>query len=163
MQLLLINKWRVKEMEQYEISTETIASTMKILLKYWKPKCLHVRFVGSSGGKRVIDENLENKDFEIKEIKKDFVIFIEKEKRFNFSDHRNWTIAYDRNSDGETYFIAVGGFPNLIDPYKGPDDPRLPEVKFSTLRGIVNSNQLFELTFYGKVLLHKYWSIDISR
>lgn len=63
------------------------------------------------------------------------------------------------------------GYPNLIDPYTGPDDSRLPDVKQTIFR-CVNLDHLIEITFLGKIpirCLNKlvfntphwyYWEID---
>lgn len=168
-------------MEQYEIPPGRYYQTLCYALKHFKVEHVFIRLVGSRGGTVKIDVNILRQNLKLKHSKDGLGIIVDDKECFLFRttsvkkdtrlSGKCWSIAFLRiDEEGRMHFGSTG-YPNLIDPYTGPDDPQLPEVKQTILRS-VNQDHLIEITFLGKIPIRclgklvfntpnwYYWEID---
>lgn len=160
-------------MEQYEIPPRIcIAVIQKILSRHF-PERIFICRVGSRGGDIILDEKLFGKILAIKETLSGLVISINGKNKFifEFTDGslpgekpawiwgKKWAVAYERIKPDGVMHCACTGYPNLQEPYTGPDDIRLPEARRTILRS-TNGTHLIEITFAGKIPIKKSYPFD---
>lgn len=163
-------------MEQYEIPPRSCVAVIKKILRHHPPEHIFIRWVGSigagniegKGGRTVLDENLSDKTLTIRETFSGLEVFIDGKNKFIFEFRvatppigkpawvwgKKWCIAYERIKPNGVMHFACSGYPNLQEPYTGPDDIRLPEARKTLLRS-ANLTHLIEITFTGKIPIRK--------
>ncbi len=168
-------------MEQYEIPPGKYYQTLCLASEHFKAEHVFIRLVGSCGGTVKVAENIKQKKLQLKLSKDGLRIIIDSRERFLFKmtsvkkdtgiSGKCWSIAFLRIDEQGRMHFGSTGYPNSIDPYTGPDDPRLPEVKQTIFRSI-NRDHLIEITFLGKIPIRRlsklvfntpnwyYWEID---
>ncbi|MDO8430047.1 MAG: hypothetical protein Q7S73_01610 [bacterium] len=166
-------------MEKYEILPDRYFENIQLALKHFKPERIYIRLRGSLGGKVIISKNLKGKKFAIGHRKYGLNIIIGGKKVFFYRtaiSKRNrlggdrWSVAYERFYSDSRIHMAHTGYPNYYEPYDGPDDLKLPEVKRTILRSA--NDYLIEITFSGKIPIKKaglfpgykdqyYWELKI--
>mgnify|MGYP001558278754 FL=1 len=171
-------------MEQYEIPPGRYHQTLCYALKHFTAEHIFIRLVGHKGGGMKVAENVLRKKLKLKLCKDGLRIIIDEEERFLFRttsvkrdtriSGKCWSIAFFRIDEQGRQHYGSTGYPNSVDPYTGPDDPRLPKVKQTIFRA-VNRDHFVEITFLGKIpirCLNKlvfntpcwyYWEIDQTR
>ena len=170
-------------MEQYEIPPGRYYKILCDALKYFKAEYVYVRLVGSKGGMIKLSEDVRQKSLVLKQSRKGLRIIIDGKERFLFEvwsvkkdslSGKRWSIAFFRVSEKGVMHYAHTGYPNSLEPYTGPDDPRLPEVKKTIFR-TVNHDHLIEITFSEKIPIRRlnklindtpgwyYWDLDYAQ
>lgn len=149
-------------MEQYVIDPLIYYETIRKALTNFRAKHIFIRYMGSAGGKIIINECLDGKIININKTTDGLLILIDERERFLYKIYKeglaNWAIAYFRKIG---LYLSIG--PNF------PDEA-LPPVKETILRS-ANHSFLMEITFEGKIPLRVlslptkerscyFWEID---
>jgi len=145
-------------MEQYQILVKRYFKNIQKALKNFQVEFLFVRFIGSQGGEVIISENINGKKLTVYRNKKVLVLKLDREKIFVYeikklkpiSIGNRWFLAYQRFDSKDRMLHSHAGYPNQFEPYTGPDDPKLPEIRNTILRSC-NEHYLIEITFSGKI------------
>lgn len=170
-------------MEQYEIPPSRYRLILRDALKYFKAEYVYIRLVGSKGGTVKISEDIRQKSLTLKQSKKGLKIIIDGKEKFLFEtwsikkdnlSGKRWSIAFYREDSKGRMHHASTGYPNGLEPYTGPDDPKLPEAKQTIFRA-VNHDHFIEITFSGKIPIRRlnklvinttpdwyYWDLDYA-
>jgi len=169
--------------EQYEIQPARYYQILRDALKYFKAEYVYIRLVGSKGGTVKVSEDIRQKKLTLKQSRKGLTIIVDEKDKFLFETHsvkkdslsgKRWSIAFYRENEKRVMHYASTGYPNSLESYTGPDDPKLPEVKQTIFRA-VNHDYLIEITFSGKIPIHKlsklvmntstwyYWDLDYAQ
>lgn len=146
-------------MEQYELRPSEYYRSLNYALEHFKAEHLFIRLVGSQGGTVKVSERLQSQKLEFRRCRDGLRVILDGKEVFLYKQTsfkkdtklsgKMWSLAYWReNVDGMMFH--GNGYPNPRDPYTGPDDPRLPEVKRTMFRS-VNRDHLIEVTFTGKI------------
>ena len=170
-------------MEQYEIPPGRYYKILCDALKYFKAEYVYVRLVGSKGGMIKLSEDVRQKSLVLKQSRKGLRIIIDGKERFLFEmwnvkkdnlSGKRWKIAFYRVNKKGVMHSGYTGYPNYQEPYTGPNDPRLPEVKKTIFR-TVNHDHLIEITFSEKIPIRRldklvnnipnwyYWDLDYTQ
>jgi hypothetical protein len=140
-------------MEQYQLFQKNYFSSLKHALSHADPVWFFVRFMGSRGGKIVIDEDIKNRKLKIKKQNTTLIFLLDNTIFYEYkkSDgNESWSIQYQRLIEGHL-FLPRTGLPNPWDgDYTGPNDPRLPEPHETKLRSC-NGEHLIEIGFNKKI------------
>lgn len=127
---------------------------LRYCLDNYDAKHIFIRLVGSHGGTRKVNLDIEGKGLDFKKDSSGLVFMIDGQEIFhsplNNLHDKGFSLAYERrSSDGHILFTD---FP--FDPY----DPNLPEPKLSVLRAILDDH-LMEITFKGRIDIefHSWW------
>lgn len=144
---------------------------------------MYICLVGSAGGTVKVNEDIRQKNLTLKQTRKGLRIIIDGRERFLFEmwsvkkdnlSGKRWAVAFFRTNKKGVVHYAHTGYPNSMEPYTGPDDPKLPKVKQTIFR-TVNHDHLIEITFSGKIPIHRlnklvgkipgwyYWDLDYTR
>jgi hypothetical protein len=143
-------------MEQYELVLDKVYENIQYCLKNYKAKRIFIRLVGSMGGTKKVNEDLENRTFDIKQVFDGLSILIDGSEVFKFEQEGDWgksfSLGYKRDPD-ETGVISA------LSTGINPDDPNLPPVNTSFFRSC-NYYHLLEIYFEGKIPLkfHSHWN-----
>lgn len=137
-------------MEQYEIDSSVYYENIRKALDSFIPKRIFIRWAGSMEGKTVVREDLKGKTLDIAETNNGLSIVIDGKEVFLYEFKKtdvpdevwgtHFSIAYFR------------GWKVCLPTGINPDDPILPPVQESILRG-ANYTHLIEVTFEGKIPL----------
>lgn len=160
-------------MEQYELPYSILLKDLKYCLKNYKAERIFIRPVGSRKDLHFrLDENLEDKTLEVKQVKKGLSILIDGEEKFLFEQKKSYTKGFVW---GKHFSVGYERYPNekgvipMLPTGINPDDPNLPPVRISSFR-CVNSDYFLQLFFEGKIPLKfnswkdkeidwKYWRV----
>jgi hypothetical protein len=155
-------------MEQYFMPKRLDFKNLKLCLDNYPLKSIYIRDCGMSR-KRIVNEILENKNFNFKKNKSGLYILINKKEVFHFhlKDYeKGFALAYERIE------IAGDGIGRMVMLSQGinPYDPNLPEPRKSILRTALDDH-LMEIYFDGRINLKfyswgdkpywKYWTIAL--
>ena len=134
------------------------AKNLRNCIRYYTPKSLFIRSVGSMGADVKVRENLHDKTLGFKKVKSGLHMLIGGTEVFCFSLKQEYlkgfSLEYERfeqteDGVGRMVMLSAG-----VNPY----DPNLPEPAQSFLRTVLDGH-LMEISFVGRVHLrfHSWW------
>jgi len=133
-------------MSQFWTDKEHDEEILQYCLDNFECVNIYTRLMGSSGGTKLVDEDLNGRKFSFKMTKEFVEYFIDGKSiiKFKRDNNKGFSIEY-RHSDG---FMM----PFFYLDRDNPDDPRVPEDCLSALR-MSYENKLIEITFKNKIPL----------
>jgi len=130
---------------------------LRLCLDRYQANHLYIRLKGSHGGGVKINEKIGSRTLDFRKDWTGLYFLIDSKEVFHFkleSYGKGFLIAYERfeNVDGIERIVVMSKNEN-------PDDPTLPEPKYSVLRSVIDSH-LLEIAFNGKmpIKFHSWWN-----